>query len=78
MEGLSKSSLLFTNKTLVSMTVPVVLDALLAIVAGMVDSAMVSSAGEAAVSAVSLVDALNLLFITAFSGIAVGGSAVTS
>ena len=60
------------------MTVPVVLDALLAIVAGMVDSAMVSSAGEAAVSAVSLVDALNLLFITAFSGIAVGGSAVTS
>lgn len=69
---------LFTNKALVGLTIPIVLDALLAIVAGMVDSAMVSSAGEAAVSAVSLVDAINILFITAFSGMAIGGSVVTS
>ena len=60
------------------MTIPIILDSLLAIVAGMVDSAMVSSAGEAAVSAVSLVDAINLLFITIFSGMANGGSVVTS
>lgn len=69
---------LFTNRQLVGLTIPIVIDALLAIVAGMVDSAMVSSAGEAAVSAVSLVDSLNLLFIAVFSAIAVGGSVVTA
>lgn len=69
---------LFSNKVLVGLTIPIVIDALLAIVAGMVDSAMVSSAGEAAVSAVSLVDAVNLLFISVFSSIAVGGSVVTT
>ena len=77
METLEKKPL-FTNKMLVAMTIPIILDALLGIAAGMVDSAMVSSAGEAAVSAVSLVDSINILFITAFSGIAIGGSVVTS
>ena len=47
---------LFSNRKLVSLTLPVVADAMLAILVGMVDSAMVSSAGEAAVGAVSLVD----------------------
>jgi len=69
---------LFTNRRLVSLTVPIIIDALLAIVAGMVDSAMVSSAGEAAVSAVSLVDSVNLLFIAVFSALAIGGSVVTA
>ncbi|MBR2937746.1 MAG: MATE family efflux transporter [Oscillospiraceae bacterium] len=78
MDAIEKRPLMFTNKALVTMTIPIILDALLAIVAGMVDSAMVSSAGEAAVSAVSLVDSVNLLFISAFSGMAVGGSVVTS
>lgn len=78
MDAIQKRGPLFTNRALVGLTIPVVLDALLAIVAGMVDSAMVSSAGEAAVSAVSLVDSLNLLFITVFSAIAVGGSVITA
>lgn len=78
MDAIEKKTPLFSNKVLVGMTIPIILDALLAIVAGMVDSAMVSSAGEAAVSAVSLVDAINLLFISAFSGMAIGGSVVTS
>ena len=39
---------LFSNRALVSLTVPIILDALLAIIAGMADSAMVSSAGESA------------------------------
>ena len=77
METLERKPL-FTNKMLIAMTIPIILDALLTIAAGMVDSAMVSSAGEAAVSAVSLVDSINILFITAFSGIAIGGSVVTS
>ena len=78
METIEKRPPMFTNKALVTMTIPIILDALLSIVAGLVDSAMVSSAGEAAVSAVSLIDSLNLLFISAFSGMAVGGSVVTS
>lgn len=78
MDAIQKRGPLFSNRALVGLTIPIVLDALLAIVAGMVDSAMVSSAGEAAVSAVSLVDSLNLLFITVFSAIAVGGSVVTA
>lgn len=69
---------LFSNKALISLTIPIMIDALLSIIAGMVDSAMVSSAGEAAVSAVSLVDSINILFISLFASIAVGGSVVTT
>ena len=78
METPSVKSPLFTNKALVKLTIPIIIDALLAILAGTVDSAMVSSAGEAAVSAVSLVDAINILFISVFSSLAVGGSVVTA
>ena len=69
---------LFSNKALVSLTIPIVIDSLFAIMAGMVDSAMVSSAGEAAVSAVSLVDAINLLILTLISAICNGGAVVTA
>lgn len=70
--------LLFSNKALVGLIVPIMVDALLSIIAGMVDSAMVSSAGEAAVSAVSLVDSINVLCISMFGSIAIGGSVVTT
>lgn len=78
MAAIEKRSMMFSNKALVAMTIPVILDSLLSIIAGMVDSAMVSSAGPAAVSAVSLVDAINVLFITVFSGMASGGGVVMS
>lgn len=78
MDAAEKRGPLFSNRALVGLTIPIILDALLAIVAGMVDSAMVSSAGEAAVSAVSLVDSLNLLFITFFAAVGIGGSVVTA
>ena len=78
MELTDRKPLLFTNKALALMVIPEMLSGLLAIVAGLVDSIMVSSAGEAAVSAVSLVDTINLLFITAIAGMANGGSVVTS
>lgn len=78
MDAIQKRGPMFSTRALVNLTVPIVLDALLTIAAGMVDSAMVSSAGEAAVSAVSLVDSLNLLFVTIFSAIAIGGSVVTA
>ena len=78
MDTASTKPPLFTNRALVNLTIPIIIDALLAILAGTVDAAMVSSAGEAAVSAVSLVDAINILFISVFSSLAVGGSVVTA
>ena len=73
-----KSRPMFSNRALVSLSVPIVLDAILAIFTGMVDTAMVSSAGEAAVSAISLIDQLFLLFVTVFSAIASGGVVITA
>lgn len=78
MELTERKPLLFTNKMLAAIVIPEILSGVLAIVAGLVDSVMVSAAGEAAVSAVSLVDTVNLLFITAFTGMANGGSVITS
>ena len=78
MDAIEKRSLMFTNKALVTMTIPVILESLLSIVAGLVDSAMVSSAGAAAVSAVSLVDAINVMCITFFSGMSLGGGVIIS
>ncbi len=78
MDAIEKRPLMFSNKALVSMTIPVMLSSILAIVAGMVDSAMVSSSGPAAVSAISLVDAINILCITIFSGMASGGGVIMS
>lgn len=78
MAAIEKRPLMFSNKALVSMTIPVMLSSILSIVAGMVDSAMVSSSGPAAVSAVSLVDAINILCITIFSGMASGGGVIMS
>lgn len=69
---------MFSNKALVSLSVPIVIDAVLAIFTGMADTAMVSSAGEAAVSGISLVDQLFLLFVTVFSAIASGGVVITA
>lgn len=69
---------LFTNKALVNLTIPVIIESLLAIMAGIVDSAMVSTVGEAAVSGIALVDSINVLFISFISAIAIGGAVVTS
>ena len=78
MDITQKKGYMFSDRTLIAMLIPLVLDALLTIAAGMVDSAMVSTAGEAAVSAVSLVDSLCLLFITFSNAISIGGGVVTS
>ena len=67
---------MFTKKDLAKIIIPLLIEQILAITVGMADSVMVSSAGEAAVSGVSLVDSLNLLLVYVFSALAGGGAVV--
>ena len=52
---------LFSNKMLKALLVPVILEQLLNALMGTVDTMMVSNVGSAAISAVSLVDSINVL-----------------
>ena len=69
---------MFSNRDLVKLTVPLFLSSLLAIITNLVDSAMVSSAGEAAVAGVSLVGDITLIFIMLVSAATSGGIVITS
>ncbi len=67
---------LFDNTALFHLILPLIIEQFLTIAVGMVDSVMVSSVGEAAVSAVSLVDTVNVLIVNLFSALATGGAVV--
>ena len=66
----------FTKEDLRRLAVPLVIEQLLAITVGLFDSVMVSQVGEAAISAVSLVDTVNVLLVNAFSSLATGGAVI--
>lgn len=67
---------LFSNKALMILIVPLIVEQFLAILVGMADSIMIASVGEAAVSGVSLVDSVMLLLINIFAALATGGAVV--
>lgn len=67
---------LFDNAALFHLILPLIVEQFLTIAVGMVDSVMVSSVGEAAVSAVSLVDTVNVLIVNLFTALATGGAVV--
>lgn len=69
---------LFSKKDLRQLIIPLILEQTLAITVGMADTMMISSAGEAAVSGVSLVDMFNNLIISVLAALATGGAVVTS
>lgn len=69
---------LFDNRALSRLILPLMVEQLLGMTIGMADTIMVSSLGEASVSAVSLVDSINLILITIFSALATGGAVVAS
>ncbi len=68
--------MLYKNKDLRKLIVPLVFEQLLAILVGMVDTVMIAGVGEAAVSGVSLVDTINILIINITAALATGGAVV--
>lgn len=73
-----EKELLFSGNDLKKLIIPLVFEQTLAITVGMADTMMIASAGEAAVSGVSLVDMINMLIFSVLSALATGGAVVTS
>lgn len=68
--------MLFTNKDIKRLIIPLIIEQFLSVFVGMADTVMVSQTGEAAISAVSLVDTVNVLLINIFAALANGGAIV--
>lgn len=66
----------YSNKDLRKLILPLLVEQLLIMLVGMVDTVMISVCGEAAVSGVSLVDTVNILMINVFGALANGGAVV--
>lgn len=69
---------MFNRRQLMNIVIPLIINQTLAVALGMEDSLMVSSAGEAAISGVGLVDSVNQLLVYLFTALASGGSVVIS
>ena len=69
---------IYTNTDLRKLLVPIIIEQLLSSLMGTVDTMMVSNVGSAAISAVSLVDSINVLVIQALSALAAGGAILCS
>lgn len=72
------NQVMFTNKQLKDMIVPLIAEQFLVMLVGLADTFVVSYAGEAAVSGVSLVNSFNTIFLFLFTALASGGAVVVS
>ena len=68
--------LIFSGKDVLFIVLPLIAEQFLAMFVGMADSVMIAGVGEAAVSAVSLVDSISILLIQLFTALATGGAVV--
>ena len=73
-----QTPMLFSGRKLFQLIFPLIIEQALAVFVGLLDSMMVSSVGETAVSGVSLVDMISILLINIFSALATGGAVVVS
>ena len=70
--------MMYTGKQLRALVMPLMFEQFLNVMVGMVDTLMVSKAGEAAVSGVALTTNINLLIIQVMAALATGGAVVCS
>lgn len=68
--------MLFSNKDLKKLIIPLIVEQILLITVGMADTMMIAGVGEAAVSGVSLVDTVMVLLVNILGAIATGGAVV--
>lgn len=67
---------MFSKEQLRKLIIPLMIEQLLVVMVGMVDTIMISPFGEASVSGISLVDSINTLLSSLFSAMATGGAVV--
>ena len=70
--------MMFSNRDLRKLLIPLIAEQVLTSMMGIVDTMMVSNVGSAAVSGVSLVDSINKLVLFLFTALAAGGTIVCS
>lgn len=73
-----QKGVMFNGRDIVRLSIPVMIDQLSGILAGVVDTIMVSNCGEAVVSGVNIVDMLCYLFTVIFTAVAAGGAVVVA
>ncbi len=77
-QNVEDPSQLFTDGDLRRLMVPLLMEQLLIVVMSIINTRMVAFVGEAAVSAISLVDSINILLINVFAALATGGAVVAA
>ena len=75
---IDKENLLYTDRALWALFIPIIIEQFLNFFMGMIDTVMVSNVGPIAVSAVSLVDSVNNLVVQIFAALAAGATIVCS
>lgn len=73
-----ESQHLYSNLDLRKLLIPIIIEQLLTSLMGTADTMMVSNISSAAISAVSLVDSINILVIQALTALAAGGAILCS
>lgn len=69
---------MFSSKDLRRLIIPLILQQLLSVFIGIVDTVMVSSAGDAAVAGISLIDSISSVLVILFTALTSGGSIIVT
>ncbi len=75
---IDRSNLMFPKHELWQLLIPLMIEQMLNALMGMADTMMVSRVGSAAISAVSLVDSINMLVLQVFVALAAGAAIICS